>query len=295
MSTDVGSGLAEVWVVDNASDDGSAELVRTSFPWAKLIASPENVGFGGAVNMVARETRSPWLAAANADIELTGGALETLLGAGEGDQSIGIVAPRLVLPDGRTQHSVYSFPTLPFTLAFNLGVTSLSARLADQLALEGKWNPERARAVDWAIGAFLLIRRAAWDAAGGFDAQQWMYAEDLDLGWRVATNDWRTQFEPAAVVRHHSAAATSQLWGNERDAQWMRSTYAWMEKRRGVPITRAVAFINTAGAAIRFALLTPLAFALGGTWAQRRTAMRRWTKLHLENLRASRVHLAGHR
>ena len=237
--------LAEVWVVDNASDDGSAEMVRADFPEVRLLALDENVGFGAAVNMVAERSSAPWIAPANADIELRPGALRALIDAGARHPRAGILAPRLELPSGEPQHSVYAFPTVPFTLVFNIG---LANRFGDRFCLEGRWNPERERDVDWAIGAFLVVRRAAWDAVGGFDPQQWMYAEDLDLGWRAACAGWRTHYVPAARVLHHASAATTQAWGDERTLRWLRSTYAWMLRRRGPLRTRATALINVLGA-----------------------------------------------
>src|SRR5918994_6496792 len=99
-------GRLDVCVVDNASDDGSADLVRGRFPWATLVASPSNLGFGAAVNLAAERTDAPWLAIANADVAVTPGALEALLAAAAADPGAGALAPRLMLPDGRTQHSV---------------------------------------------------------------------------------------------------------------------------------------------------------------------------------------------
>jgi N-acetylglucosaminyl-diphospho-decaprenol L-rhamnosyltransferase len=295
IEADVEAGQATVSVVDNASSDGSADLVKDAFPWAELIALDENVGFGAAVNMAAARSRSPWIAVANADVELDRDALARLLEAGERHPDAGIVAPRLVLPDGTTQHSVYSFPTLSFTVAFNLGAGAVSRQLGDRMALEGLWDPDRPRNVDWAIGAFLLVRRAAWDAIGGFAPEHWMYAEDLDLGWRAAAAGWQTRFEPSAVVRHHRAAATSQVWGDDRDVRWQRSTYAWMLRRRGPLITRACAFVNIAGAAARMALAAAPALVVGGRWRWRWRANRRWARLHLDGLVASRDALMRHR
>ncbi len=295
IESEVRAGRAEAWVVDNASSDGSAGLVRERFPWARLIALNENVGFGPAVNLVAERTSSRWLAVANADIELTPGTLAGLLEAGGRLPRAGIVAPRLVLPDGRTQHSVYAFPTLRFTLAFNLGLGGLSGRRADEMTLEGSWNPDRPRFVDWAIGAFVLVRREAWIEAGGFDPAQWMYAEDLDLGWRVAAAGFRTWYEPTAVVRHLGAASTSQVWGDERTEQWQRSTYAWMMRRRGAAVTRACALVNTVGAGVRVLWLVPFAVVLKGDWLGRSRTTRFWARLHLRNLMASRSALEKHR
>jgi N-acetylglucosaminyl-diphospho-decaprenol L-rhamnosyltransferase len=286
---------AETWVVDNASEDGSADLVRERFPWVRLIALDENVGFGPAINLVAEQTQSRWIGVANADIEFLPGSLERLLEVGEQRPETGIVAPRLVLPDGSTQHSVYRFPTLPFTLAFNLGLWRLSRAAADRMALEGYWDSERAGFVDWAIGAFVLVRRQAWAVAEGFDPAQWMYAEDLDLGWRVAAAGFRTWYEPSAAVRHHGAASTVQVWGNGRTERWQRSTYAWMLRRRGPMRTRAYALINTLGAGVRALLLTLPAILLRGKWRERWRLMAFWTRVHLQNLLASDAVLREHR
>jgi N-acetylglucosaminyl-diphospho-decaprenol L-rhamnosyltransferase len=294
IAPEVDSGRAEVTVVDNASEDGSPELVRESYPWASLLALRENRGFGAAVNLAAARTTSHWIAAANADVELLPGALEALLAAGEEDARAAALGPRLLLPDGSAQHSVYSFPTVPFTLVFNLGIPRLSPGLADSLCLEGRWDPARPRRVDWAIGAFLLLRRPAFDEVGGFPEEHWMYAEDLDLGWRLARSGWHTRYVPEAVVRHEAGAATRRLWGEERTRQWMTSTYAWMARRRGLLITRLVALINVVGAAARWALLRAGALIRPRRFAQPCAEMRRWARLHMIGLRSSEA-LVRHR
>lgn len=286
------AGRAEAWVFDNDSADGSPDLVRRRFGWANLIASPENIGFGAAVNRVAERTDAPWIAAANADVELERGALAELLAAGARHPRAGALAPRLLLPGGATQHSVHPFPTVPFSLLFNAGVSALSPGIADRLCLEGAWNPARERRVPWAIGAFLLLRRSAWREVGGFDEDQWMYAEDLDLGWRLARRGWETVFVPAAVARHHSAASTSQAWGSDTDIRWMWSTYAWMLRCRGPLRTRTVATLNLGGAAVRLALYAAAARLRPRRYAQRREEMRRWLRLHRIGLRP-RAELRG--
>jgi N-acetylglucosaminyl-diphospho-decaprenol L-rhamnosyltransferase len=277
---DAQAGRADVWVVDNASSDGSAEMVRADFPWVTLIESETNLGFGAAVNRVARETDSGWIAPANADTEVCGGALECLLEAGEGHPRAAVIAPRLELPDESTQHSVYAFPTLPFTVIFNLGLQRLMPRLGDRLCLEGYWDPARARSVDWAIGAFLLVRRSAWDAVDGFDREQWMYAEDLDLGWRLARRGWRTRYEPRAVVRHDASSAAIKAWGEERTARWMDSTYDWLRRRRGPVRSRLTAAVNVAGALARAALLSLGARVDARRFGWKRDVFATWARLH---------------
>jgi N-acetylglucosaminyl-diphospho-decaprenol L-rhamnosyltransferase len=254
LAADHESGLAQVWVVDNASSDGSADLVRDRFPWVRLLALDENLGFGPAVDEVADRTSTAWVAAANADLEFGPDALERMLDAGRRDPGAGIVAPRLVLPDGSTQHSVHAFPTIPKTLVLSAAVERWSPRAADRLAAIGRFDVDRRRRVDWAHGAFLLIRREAWDAIGGFDRDQWMYAEDLDIAWRAARAGWASRYEPTARVTHAVSAATAKAWGDDRARRSTAASYAWLERRRGVPRARATAAINCAAAALKAGL-----------------------------------------
>jgi N-acetylglucosaminyl-diphospho-decaprenol L-rhamnosyltransferase len=288
-------GRCEVWVVDNASSDGSAEMVRDEFPWVHLDASAENLGFGPAVNRVAKRTQTPWIGIANADIALQPGALDALLEAAARDPGAGAIAPRLVLPDGSAQHSVFTFPTIGSTLVVASGIGRAVKPLGERALLLGMFDAERARRVPWAIAAFLLVRREAWDAIGGFDEHQWMYAEDLDIGWRLHKTGWATRYEPRARVEHESSASTEQAWGDAgKTERWQRSTYAWMLRRLGAPRTRAVAAIQIAGQLARLAWLTPAARIVPERFADRRDAARWWIRLHRAGMR-SRAELEAHR
>jgi GT2 family glycosyltransferase len=292
LQDDVHSGLAEVWVVDNASVDGSADEVRRRFPWVSLIASRENLGFGRAVNLIAAHSTAPWLAPANADTRLTPGALERLILEGERHPEAAVVAPRLILPDGSTQHSAYTFPTVFFALAYTVGAHRVSRRLAERWCVEDGFDPDGRRDIPWAVGAFLLVRRSAWDEIGGFDNAQWMYAEDLDLGWRLRRAGWTARFEPDARVHHSESAATTQAWGDERFAQWHASSYAWLLRRRGAAVTRLIAAVYVAGFLARAAMWTPLTLA-----GSRRARDARRRSLHAAHLHAiglgSRTRLEG--
>jgi N-acetylglucosaminyl-diphospho-decaprenol L-rhamnosyltransferase len=278
-------GVAEVWVVDNASSDGSAELVRERFGWVNVIASDENLGFGRAVNLVADRTSTPWIATANADIAVRPGAIEALLDAAGRDPGAGAIAPRLVVPNGDTQHSVFAFPTIPFSFVLATGVFRFSRRLADRYALPGHWDSERARRVPWAVAAFLLVRRTAWEEIGGFDERQWMYAEDLDLGWRLRQAGSATRYEPLAVVDHENGASTRQLFGPELAPQWQRSTYGFLARRRGAAYTWAIALLNLSGALLRYGRAVYRAARDPETFAAERGAYGRWVLVHLRALR----------
>ncbi|HEV2723950.1 MAG TPA: glycosyltransferase family 2 protein [Thermoleophilaceae bacterium] len=294
LRPDVESGLIEVWVVDNASTDGSPEMVRERFGWVSLIACEENVGFGTAVNMVAERTQTPWIAAANEDIEVRPGAIERLLEAARDHPDVALLAPRLELPDGSTQHSVHPFPTLWLTALFNLGLHRLSGRLADHLCLEGFWDATRARVVDWAMATFLLARRSAWQQIGGFDRAQWMHAEDLDIAWRMRKAGWRTRYEPGAEVFHVGSAASKKAFGDELMTRFMAASYGWQARRRGPAVARAIALVNCAGVAVRLAALEPLAEVRGGRFAEMRDGCRYWLGVHKTGL-APRAELLSRR
>jgi GT2 family glycosyltransferase len=271
-----GDERLDVWVVDNASSDGSAEMVSERFPGVTLEARDDNLGFGRAVNLVA-ERAAGWdfVAPANADIALEPGAVDTLLAAAEADPGAGALAPRLVLPNGATQHSVQQFWSPGLALGFQLRRQRLSPRWGEAQCLPGAWDPERARRVPWAVGAFLLVRRLAWEQAGGFDPDQWLYAEDVDLGWRLGQAGWAVRYVPDARVRHEESVAAAAAWGAERAERWMAASYDWMLRRRGPLRTRAVAAVNVAGESVRWAL---------GRGEQRATH-RRWAQLHAIGLR----------
>lgn len=287
LAPEVEAGRAAVWVIDNASSDGSAAAARARAPWARIVASGENLGFGRAVNLVARRSTGEWLLAANADVALEGGALEAMLATG-GDPGVACVAPRLILPVGDTQHSVHPLPTIPFTLGFNLGLHRLSPARAERLCLEGFWDPERPRDVPWAIGACLLVRRAAFEAVGGFDARQWMYAEDLDLGWRLHQAGWATRYEPRARVLHNASTATTAAFGEDVMSRFMAATYAALHRRRGPARAWTTAILNVVGAAGRLAWMSPLA-AISPGWRGPRDLNRRWLTAHRRGLRSLRA------
>jgi N-acetylglucosaminyl-diphospho-decaprenol L-rhamnosyltransferase len=287
LEEDKRAGRAEVWVVDNGSSDGSPDLVRTRFPWVELVEPGENLGFGRAVNLIADRTAAPWIAPANADVRLEPGALGTLLATGERDPRAGAVAPQLITLDGTPQHSVYAFPTVPFSIVRNFPVGRISPRLADRLCFDGYWDASRARRVDWAIGAFMILRRSGFDEVGGFDPAQWMYAEDLDLGWRLAEAGWTTLYEPAARVHHAVSAATEVAFGDEKTERWIEASYETIARRRGLTRASAVGALNAAGSAVRWAALAPLQAVAPKRYRESRERARWWAGLHAHGIRTA--------
>ncbi len=255
LETEHLAGRADVVVVDNGSTDGSGDLVRSVHPWVRLVERPDNPGFGTAADVALQDARSPFVAVANADVAPHPGALGALLAAAKAHPRAGVLAPRLRTPDGTTQHSVHPFPSMRQVVAVDFGLGRLIPGARRRLVLEGAWDSGTGREVDWAHGAFLLVRREAWEAVDGFDRSMWMYAEDLDLCWRIRRAGWKTRYVPEAVVDHHVAAATSQAWGPGRLARSQDATYAWSVRRLGPGRARLLSGAAVAAGHVRVTAL----------------------------------------
>jgi len=202
-----------VHVVDNASGDGTAEMVAREFDEVALTRAATNLGFAAATNLAIRAGDAPYVLALNPDTELTSGALDRLLELMDSRPEIGVCGPRLVLEDGSFDHAAKrSFPTPLGALAHFTGLgrrTRAGGRLAQYRAPE--LRPDEAGAVDAVNGAFMLIRRAALEAVGRFDQGYWMYMEDLDLCYRLANAGWTTWYEPSATAVHVKAGTSGPV------------------------------------------------------------------------------------
>ena len=195
------TGGATVWLVDNGSGDGTAEMIRADFPEVELIESRTNLGFAVGNNMAIRRGHAPYVLALNPATEITPGAIGHVLDIAESDATIGIVGCRLEREDGTFDHaSRRAFPTPLGALGHftRIGRSKRApARLAQYRA------PEVASgSVDAVNGAFMLIRRRALDDVGLFDEGYWMYMEDLDLCYRFRQAGWITWYDPDVTVLH---------------------------------------------------------------------------------------------
>ena len=192
---------ARTWVVDNASQDGTADMVRSRFPEVELIVSPHNLGFAAANNLAIRRGNAPYVLALNPDTRVTSGALDHMLELMDAEPSIGISGCRLELDDGTLDHAARrSFPT-PLGALAHFTRIGRSDRAPARLAQYRAPSVERG-AVDAVNGAFMLFRRQALEEVGLFDEGYWMYMEDLDICYRFAQSGWITWYEPDATVVH---------------------------------------------------------------------------------------------
>jgi GT2 family glycosyltransferase len=192
---------AEVVVVDNASTDATAAFVRQRFPAVQVIETGGNLGFARANNIGARQTRAEWLLMLNPDTVVLPGAIERLVDALVRQPHAAIAGPRLVDADGRPELS-FGPPITPWGELRQKTLLSLYARSVPVAVRHVERLARTAGERAWVSGACLLIRRADWDAAGGFDERFFMYTEDVDLCASVRARGRAVVFVPEAEVRH---------------------------------------------------------------------------------------------
>lgn len=193
-------------VVDNASGDGTAEMVADEFPEVDLRAQAGNLGFAAASNIGVRAGESPYVLILNPDAAIEAGTLDPLVELLDSDATIGCAGPALIREDGSFDHAARrSFPTPLSALGHFSGA---GARLGSG-PLAGYRAPEVERGpVEAVNGAFMLLRRAALDDVGLFDEGYWMYMEDLDLCYRLHQRGWVTYYEPRSQALHTKAGTT---------------------------------------------------------------------------------------
>lgn len=234
-----------VVVVDNASTDGSAQLVRERFPTVEVVECAENRGFGAGANKGIAVVESRYVLLLNPDAWPLAGAVDSLVSVAEQNPRVGVVAPRLLNPDGTPQRSVFGYPTRPGLLALWAAFPKLAGaaarscrlvrRIVERAAPKG-CAPGGCEAVvgnDFPVGAALLIRKKAFDEAGRFDEAFFMYSEETDLCRRLRDLGWDVFFCRSAAFIHVGAAATSQSRGIMYREQ-LRSYLRYIAKYRGV-------------------------------------------------------------
>jgi GT2 family glycosyltransferase len=240
----LGALAAEVVVVDNASTDGSATTAGEL--GARVIRNDRNLGYAVAMNQALAGTEAPVLLALNPDTEPAPGSLERLVAALGVHTDAGVAVPRLVGVDGRPQHSAYRFPTAVPSLAASVSVAPLRASaLGRRLLLEGS-GPHAEGEVPWAIGAVHAIRAAALDGEAPYAERSFMYAEDLDLCWRLAQAGRPTWLVADVEVLHVGNVAGAQAWGSDRSLRYWAATYDVVAQRRSGAAARRLG----AGAAL---------------------------------------------
>lgn len=199
----------EVLVVDNASSDGSAALVRQRFPQVRLTESKANLGFAGGNNLAIRESHGRYLFLLNPDTKLLPNALTELLTFMESNPAAGGAGSRLLNPDLTLQPSCHPLPTLGRELSRLLHLDYFPPHYGSYNMRH--WDTAVPRRVDIVQGASLILRRSLLDRVGLLDDGYFMYSEEVDLCYRIHKAGWPLYWVPASRVIHYGGQSTRQV------------------------------------------------------------------------------------
>jgi len=224
---------ADILVVENASDSPPLRRGLGRHPTARALYLPENRGYAAGCNAGLRHTCGEAVLLLNPDTELLPGALETLWQTLQLSPHIGLVAPLLLNPDGSLQSWGYRFPGARNVL---LDFFPLHPRLVES-TFNGRMahgDGELPIAIDYPLGAAMLVRRSAAEQSGLLDERYGMYCEEIDFAQRLAHNGWTRLLAPAARLIHHGGQSTGQRPAAMHQALWLsRARYyrRWAARR----------------------------------------------------------------
>jgi GT2 family glycosyltransferase len=222
----------EVIVVDGNSADGSVGMVEGEFPWVRVMACAENVGFPRGNNLGIGAARGRLLLLLNPDTELVGEALERMVAYLEAHPDVGVVGPQLLNADGSVQSSRRRFPTLWTGLFESTWLEGFAPRgILDRYYARDVADGETAE-VDWVMGACMMVRREAMEQVGGMDEGYFMYSEELDWCRRMKGAGWRVVYLPAAQVVHHEGKSSEQAV-TARHVHFHRAKLRYFRKYHG--------------------------------------------------------------
>ncbi len=248
----------EVIVVDNASSDGSPEMVQEKFPSILLIRNQENLGFAKANNIGLTHAEGRYLCLVNSDVEMLDSCLEKMIQFMDRHPDIGLAGPRILNPDGSLQPSCRFFPTVWNNLCQTFWLHRLFSRSAFfSEPFMTFWGHDSVRDVDVLRGCFWMARREAWQAVGGLDESFYIYGEDIDWCRRFHLQGWRVVFYPEAQAIHYGGASSANaplrfcLEMQRADLHYWRKYHGW----RGEMVYRLILLLRHGLRGVGFGLL----------------------------------------
>jgi GT2 family glycosyltransferase len=201
----------EVIVLDNASADGTAEMIRSEFPHVRLVELSQNIGFAAGVNRATDEAQGEYVMMLNPDAVVHEGAVEALVRFAGENPGHGLYGGRTLWPDGTVcPGSCWGLPTLWSLSCFATLLSTIfkNSRLFDPESL-GRWKRDSVREVDVVTGCMLVVPQTVWRSLRGFDERFFMYGEDADLAMRAARKGLRPIITPDAVITHKVGVSSS--------------------------------------------------------------------------------------
>lgn len=201
----------EVVVLDNASSDGSAQFIKSGYPWVKLIISKENLGFSKGNNLVMRKTKSPYILLLNSDVYMEEESLYKALAYFRVNLKCDCLGARLNYANGKLQPSAGNLPNFLNIIFWIFGLSKLPIlnQLISSFHPTGKSYFSKARPVGWVMGAFFMLKKKVFEKTGGFDENLFMHMEEVEWCKRIADKGFRVWYVPTVSVVHLHGASTN--------------------------------------------------------------------------------------
>ena len=223
----------DVIVVDNGSQDGSADAIAAAFPQVRLLRNAENRLYAAGNNQGVAVATGEFVCTLNSDTEVRPGALDQLVEFLRGNPAHGAVAPRLVDPDGTVQHACQRFPTWGSALCFDSwwGTFWPGSWIQDRYLMRD-FDHLTSRDVPQPPGAVFVMRRDEWNRYGGLDEQLGLFFNDVDLARRLWRDGRKIHYLASAEVLHHRGASTRNF--SKMLVIWHRNRLRYYRKHHGI-------------------------------------------------------------
>ncbi|MSQ47147.1 MAG: glycosyltransferase [Deltaproteobacteria bacterium] len=227
------SGGQEILVIDNDSRDGTVPALCGRFPRVRVIQTGTNLGFGRAANLGLQQARGDFLLFLNPDTAVPEGALDAAVRIVERHPAVGVVGVGLRDGDGNLQPSCGQFLSLRSLLGGNLRPAHGKGPGPEADGRGVLWTVPKQTEVDWVMGAFMVGRREVVALIGGFDEDYFLYAEDMDLCYRLRRRGYPVLFCPEVTVTHLGNRSGARKWAERRESEIVRSEVLFLRKHHG--------------------------------------------------------------
>ena len=228
-----GAVVKEIIVIDNASSDGSPEMVAAEFRDVMLIRATENLGFARANNLALERASGSWLALVNSDVVVHPDCFQQLVKYLESHDEVGLVGPKLYGTDGEIQRSCRRLPTIWNTTCRVFGLDNVLSRWALFSGREMRhWKHDEQAEVEVISGCFWLARREAIKQVGVLDERFFFYSEDMDWCRRFREAGWKVVFVPKATATHFGGGSSANA-PFRYSVEMLRANLAYWRKHRG--------------------------------------------------------------
>ncbi|MEO8609770.1 MAG: glycosyltransferase family 2 protein [Chloroflexota bacterium] len=226
--------MLEIIVVDSASSDASAAMIRAEYPQVRLLAQTENLGFVKCNNIGLKASNGRHVLLLNPDTEIIGDALATMVTYLDEHPDVGVVGPHTLNTDRTTQSTKRRFPTMATGFFESTWLQDYAPKSLMDWYFAADVDDQSIGDVDWVQGSALMARHSVYEQIGGLDEGFFMFSEELDWCKRTKDAGWRVVYVGTAQIIHHGGKSTDQIasrkhiYFHQSKLRYFRKNYGWV-------------------------------------------------------------------